>query len=139
MALMSNELMKDNPFHGLMVGGFECSTHRIRGGRRLDMLAATEHDRHAEKDYRRLLEMGMQVARDGVRWHLVEQSEGQYDFSSVIPMIRAARETGMQIIWDLFHYGWPDDIDIFSPKFVDRYAAFARAFATLLRNESDQT
>jgi beta-glucosidase/6-phospho-beta-glucosidase/beta-galactosidase len=33
----------------------------------------------------------------------------------------------MQVIWDLWHYGWPDHIDIFSAAFVDRFAAFAAA------------
>jgi hypothetical protein len=52
-------------------------------------------------------------------------------------MVRAARKSGTQIIWDLFHYGWPDGLDIFQPQFVDRFAAMAAAFARLLTNESD--
>ena len=40
-------------------------------------------------------------------------------------MLEAARDTRMQVIWDLWHYGWPDDIDIFSAAFVDRFTAFA--------------
>lgn len=43
-------------------------------------------------------------------------------------MMRAAREAGVQVIWDLFHYGWPDDINIFKPAFVERLSAFVRAF-----------
>ena len=69
------------------------------------------------------------TARDGLRWHLIEQSPGQYDFSSATGMLRAGRDTGMQVIWDLWHYGWPDDIDIFSAAFVDRFTAFAREAA----------
>ena len=53
-------------------------------------------------------------------------------------MIRAAEDTGVQIIWDLCHYGWPDGINVFEPEFVKRFCAFARAFASLLCNESDQ-
>ena len=45
----------------------------------------------------------------------------------------------MQVIWDLFHYGWPDDIDIFSPEFVSRFASMVRAFMEVLANETDQT
>lgn len=52
-------------------------------------------------------------------------------------MLTAARETGMQIIWDLCHYGWPDDIDIFKPEFVERFGRFARACAQVLVSESD--
>ena len=39
-------------------------------------------------------------------------------------MMHAARDTGVQVIWDLCHYGWPDDLDIFRPEFVRRFSAF---------------
>lgn len=123
--------------HSFFLGGFECSSHFARPGERVDGIAATGHDRWAAKDYARLRAHGIRVARDGVRWHLVEPVPGRYDFSSVLPMVRAARDTGMQVIWDLCHYGWPDDLDIFSPAFVDRFARYARAFATLLADETD--
>ena len=99
------------------------------------MLAATHHDRFATSDYRLLQEYGMGTARDGVRWPLIERSPGVYNWASFVPMLRAARETGMQVIWDLFHYGWPEGLDIFAPEFVQRFAAFARAFAILVKEE----
>lgn len=120
------------------LGGFECSTHRLHTGRRLDLLAATRHSELFEEDYRRLQEQGIHSARSGVRWHLIEPSPYRYDFSNVLPMVQAANRRGMQIIWDLFHYGWPDGLDIFRPQFVDRFAAMAAAFAQLLSNESDE-
>jgi beta-glucosidase/6-phospho-beta-glucosidase/beta-galactosidase len=45
----------------------------------------------------------------------------------------------MQVIWDLCHYGWPDDLDIFKPEFIDRFARFAKASAQLLRDETFET
>jgi hypothetical protein len=45
----------------------------------------------------------------------------------------------MQVIWDLFHYGWPDDIDIFSPEFVSRFAKMVHAFMQVLTEETNQT
>ena len=123
-----------------VLGGFECSTHRRGGdGKRLDLIAATRHDRFAAEDYARLADIGIRTARDGIRWHRIEVAPGRYDFASVIPMLRAARRAGVQVIWDLFHYGWPDDLDIFAPEFVDRFAAFARAFAAVLADETDGT
>ena len=80
--------------------------------------------------------MGMHTARDSLRWHLIETSPGAFDFSSALPMIRAARESGIQVIWDLMHYGWPDDLDILSPEFIHRFAAFARAAAGILQEET---
>jgi len=117
------------------MGGFECSTHRLANGRRLDMLAASQHDRFAAKDYRLLQQYGMEAARDALRWHLIERRPGVYNWASFLPMLRAAREMGMQVIWDLFHYGWPEGLDLFAPEFVERFAAFARAFAVLVSEE----
>jgi hypothetical protein len=120
------------------MAGFECSCHRRRDGKRLDVIAATQHDRFARLDYDRVRRLGIETVRDGVRWHRVERSPGRYDFSSLLPMVRAARDTGTQVIWDLCHYGWPDGLDIFRPEFVDRFADYARAVARLVAAETDE-
>jgi hypothetical protein len=126
-------------FNSFFAGGFECSTFKLRSGQRLDLVAATRHDEFAQQDYLRLQERGMRVAREGVRWHLVEQTPGKYDFSSVVPIARAARATGTQVIWDLCHFGWPDHFDLFKPDFVTSLAAFGAAFAKWLNQEIDQS
>ena len=116
--------------------GVECSTHRLGDGRRLDMLAAVSHDTYCAEDYAAMRAHGLLTVRDGVRWHLVERQPGAYDWSSLLPMLRAARRTGTQIIWDLQHYGWPDGLDIWRPEFVERYAQFASAAAAVIRAET---
>jgi len=131
--------MKNTIFQSYLMGGFECSTHRSFTGKRLDVIAATRHDALAEADYQRLTSVGMRTARDGIRWHLIETEPFRYDFSSALNQIRAARKTGMQIIWDLFHYGYPDDLDVFNEDFPVRFAAFAEAFVKFLLNEDDRT
>ncbi|WP_448187827.1 beta-glucosidase [Azospirillum sp. sgz301742] len=124
-------------FESIFLGGFECSTHRRDDGRRLDLIAATGHDRAAAQDYRAMLRHGIRTVRDGVRWHLIETAPGRYDWSSFLPMLRAARDLGVQVVWDLCHYGFPDGIDIWRPQFVDRFARFAGALARLVREETD--
>ena len=114
------------------MAGFECSTHIRRSGKRLDLIAATQHDSFALPDYQRLTAEGIRVAREGVRWHLVEAIPGQYDFSSVLPVVDAARSEGAQIIWDLCHFGWPDHLDLFKPQFVFSLARYGAAFARWL-------
>jgi hypothetical protein len=126
-------------FDSYFLGGFECSTHRRHNGQRLDLLALTGHDRAAAEDYRRMVRHGIRTVRDGVRWHLIETSPGCYDWSSFLPMLHASREAGVQVIWDLCHYGWPDGIDIWTPAFVERFSRFARAVAKLVRSETDAT
>src|SRR5438270_5053456 len=124
-------------FESFFMGGFECSTHRLPSGKRLDEVAATAHDRLAREDYLRLDQQGMRTAREGLRWHLIEPVRSHYTFASALPLVRAARQTRTQIIWDLFHYGYPDRVDLFRPDFVDVFAQLARAFARFLANESD--
>lgn len=124
-------------FASFVLGGWEASSHRLRNGRRLDLIDAIGHDAHAAQDYRQLADLGIRACRDGVRWHRIETAPGRYDFASLTPMMRAARDTGTQVIWDLLHYGWPDDLDIWTPAFVDRFAAFARAVARHHREITD--
>jgi beta-glucosidase/6-phospho-beta-glucosidase/beta-galactosidase len=124
--------MKELLFKSFFMGGFECSTHRDTHGRRLDLIESTRHDLFARRDYERMLEIGMNTARDGVRWHLIEAEPFRYDLTSLEKQVTAAAETGIEIIWDYFHYGYPDDIDIFSAEFIDRFSSFAEAVTVFL-------
>jgi beta-glucosidase/6-phospho-beta-glucosidase/beta-galactosidase len=123
-------------FKSFFIGGFECSTHRGRDGRRHDLIAATQHDRFATEDFQRLKRRGIRVAREGLRWHLIESKPERYDFSSVASVLRASQETGVQVLWDLFHYGFPDDTNPFEPDFVYRFAQFSYEFACFLKRET---
>ncbi len=125
-------------FRSFFQGGFEGSTHRRSDLRQLDIIAASGHDRNAELDYRLLTAAGMHTVRDALRWHLIERRPGWYDWSSFMPMLRASQRAGVQVIWDLCHYGLPHDIDIWQPGFVERFAGFARAAARLVREHSDE-
>lgn len=124
-------------FGSMLMGGFECAAQRLRTGRRLDVQAATGHDRRAAEDYRLLHDHGITAARDGLCWHRIERRPGYYDWSGLLPMLRAARDSGTTVIWDLLHYGVPDDIDPFSGAFVDRFASFARHAARVIASETD--
>ena len=118
-------------FRSVFLAGFECSTQRRIDHRRLDLIAGTRHDLLAAEDYRQLVEHGIRSARDGVRWHLIETAPGHYDWAAVLGLIRAAEAAGVEVSWDLCHYGWPDGLDVFSAAFVDRFAAYCGAFARL--------
>jgi hypothetical protein len=125
-------------FASFFQAGFECASHRRRGDRRrVDVIKATGHDRYCRQDYRAVLDHRISTVRDGLRWHRIERLPGWYDWSSALPMIRAARELGVQVIWDVCHYGYPDGLDIWDPAFVDRFAAFAGAAAALIRDEQE--
>ncbi len=130
MAERAPRAMPTGLFKSFIQGGFECSTHRRAHDRtRVDVIATSHHDIHAEADYRALGRHSILTVRDGLRWHLIEPRPGEYDWSSLDRQLAAARTTGVEVIWDLLHYGWPDDIDIWSPAFITRFAAFAEAAA----------
>lgn len=125
-------------FDSFFQAGFECSSHRRRDGVRLDLIRATGHDKHVLQDYRLCKELGFRTLRDGLRWHLIGRSPGHYDWSSWLPMLEAAEETGVQIIWDLFHYGSPDCIDQAATDFPERFTDFALAALEVHQSISDR-
>jgi beta-glucosidase/6-phospho-beta-glucosidase/beta-galactosidase len=73
-----------------------------------------------------------------LRWHLIETAPGVYDWSSWLPMVRAAREAGVTVIWDMYHYGSPDYLDQKAPEFIEAYARFAAEAVRLHREETGQ-
>lgn len=121
------------------MGGFECSTHRRWDGHRLDLIASSRHDQWAFQDYSALRKHGLITLRDGLRWHLIEATAGEYDWSSFLPMLKAAHEAQVEIIWDLSHYGIPDGLNIWRPEFVTRFARFAAETVRVIKNETGVT
>jgi beta-glucosidase/6-phospho-beta-glucosidase/beta-galactosidase len=123
-------------FQSFWIGGFESASHINRSGARIDMVSATQHDELVDDDYRRLGEWGIQTVREGTRWHLIESARG-FDFSSLQQTVDAARRHRIQVIWALCHYGWPDDLDILAPGFVDRFARYCGKVARFIGDNSD--
>lgn len=123
-------------FASFFQAGFECSSHRRRDGVRLDLIRATGHDKHVLQDYRLCRRLGFSTLRDGLRWHLIEKSPGKYDWSSWLPALEAAERTGVQVIWDLFHYGSPDHVDQAADDFPERFTEFAVAALELQQSIS---
>jgi hypothetical protein len=123
-------------FRSFWMAGFESACHINRAGVRLDLIAATEHDAQAADDYRRLAGFGIHTVREAVRWHLVDRG-GVYDFGSLDPLAAAARREGVQVIWTLCHYGWPDDVSVLTSDFVGRFSSYAAATTRFLAERSD--
>jgi beta-glucosidase/6-phospho-beta-glucosidase/beta-galactosidase len=122
-------------FDSFWMGGFEAATH-INGARqRLDIIAATQHDVQVDRDYQLLRSVGIRTVRDAARWTLIER-EGRFDFSSLAPMLVAAERHGMQVIWTLCHYGWPDDVDVFAADFPERFARYSGAVAQFVQSHT---
>jgi beta-glucosidase/6-phospho-beta-glucosidase/beta-galactosidase len=124
-------------FRSFFFAGFECATGYNAKGDWIDQVCATYHDKHADSDYRLLSEVGIFAAREAVRWPLVDQGNGRYDFSSVRPFIEASRKYNIEVVWDLFHYGYPSDIDLFGEEFPKRFADYCYAAAKHICRNSE--
>lgn len=118
-------------FRSFWMGGFEAADHINGLLTRVDMTKATQHDRFATDDFKRLKTLGIRTIRESVSWHQVDRG-GAFDLSSLAPIAEAAHHQGMQVIWTLCHYGWPDEIDLFGPEFVQRFARYCAAVARYL-------
>lgn len=116
--------------------GYEGSDHINKLNQPLSMNEFTRHSEFASQDYSLLKNLGIKTVRESVGWRLVELN-GQYDFSIIDSRARAANDLGIQVIWTLCHYGIPEDINIFSSTFVDRFATYCEHFVKYLRCFSD--
>jgi beta-glucosidase/6-phospho-beta-glucosidase/beta-galactosidase len=115
-------------FPTFFISGFECSTFLWKDKNRRNLVAETQHDRFAAHDYELLRHLGIAVAREGIPWPMVDK-KGVYDFSPIDPMIEAMNQHQILPIWDLCHYGYPDDLDPFTDAFTERFAAYCKAVA----------
>jgi beta-glucosidase/6-phospho-beta-glucosidase/beta-galactosidase len=125
-------LPRDGIFPTFFLSGFECSTFLWgKDKRRRDLSAELRHYQHADEDYAMLSPLGIAVAREGVPWPFVDKGGGEYDFSGIDGFLAAQRRHNILPIWDLCHYGYPDDLDPLGDPdgFVQRFAAYARAVA----------
>ncbi len=67
--------------------------------------------------------LGAQAVREAVRWPTVDRG-GRLDLAEVRRLARAGRAAGVTQLWDLMHYGYPDDVAPFSNLFVERFARY---------------
>ncbi|MDQ3279150.1 MAG: hypothetical protein M3Q06_12550, partial [Bacteroidota bacterium] len=125
------------PFKSFFIGGYECADLINKFGDRIDLLRLTGHDTHVLEDYERLSAMGIKTVREGIRWSVVERSPGVYDFSEVKARMEAAQRTGIQQLWDICHFGFPDGLLPTHPHFADRLTQICVAFARLYRYHSE--
>jgi beta-glucosidase/6-phospho-beta-glucosidase/beta-galactosidase len=128
---------REGIFPTFFLSGFECSTF-VWGEdkRRRDLCEELRHYQHADEDYAMLPPLGIAVAREGIPWPLVDRGSGDYDFACIDPFLAAQRRHQILPIWDLCHYGYPDDADPFGDDFTKRFADYARAAARYVAKEA---
>ncbi|MBF9223816.1 amine oxidase [Hymenobacter ruricola] len=132
MAILTPE---SSPFQSFWWGGYECTDQLNAFGNRVDFLPLTGHLQLIDEDYQAQKPFNIGTVREGIRWAHIEKTPYHYDFSTVKTMLDAGRRHGIQQIWDLCHFGFPDDLTPLHPMFARRFAALCRAFVDFYRAE----
>ncbi len=118
--------MKNFPqFQSFVQAGFECTSALAENKKRLDLLGATKHDVLVSTDYTLLKEIGIETVREGFSWNAIDTGTGQYDFSRYLPILEEGKKQGIQQIWDLNHFDYPEYVDPFSEEFVFAFGRYA--------------
>jgi len=119
-------------FPTFFLTGFECSTFVWKDRQRKDYVTLTAHDRYLEADYERMMDLGIGVVREAIRWPVVDCG-GRYDWRTVDPLLKVMDECHITPIWDLCHYGFPDGCDPLSAECLPRFVDYCRAVAAYVR------
>lgn len=125
---------RQNPFQSFWMAGFECTDKLNAFGNRVDFLQLTGHLQLLEQDYQNLKPFQIQTVREGIRWSQVEKRPYGYDWSTVAYMLERGKALGIQQVWDLCHFGYPDDLTPLHPMFARRFSAMCRAFVEFYRS-----
>ena len=134
--MFSNDFLalNNNPFKSFLMGGFECADQQNAFGNRVDLYKTSGHDQYLEADYDQLNELGIKTVREGIRWSAVETKPYQYDWREVDRMISVSQAKGIQVVWDICHFGFPDDLTPLHPMFSRRFSHLCREFVIRYRS-----
>ena len=96
---------------------------------RQDEVRLIRHDEFLETDYQLLVEAGCVGVRDAAWWYVSHPAPGTFDWTWLDRVVAAAEKYKLKLYLDLWHYGYPDWLDILSPDAPMHLADFARNIA----------
>lgn len=117
-------------FRSFWMTGFDGTDH-VSGPGAAREADATRYRQRIDADYRAARDAGIACVRESVGWRSAAR-DGAFDFETVGVRADCARRAGLQVVWTLCHAGWPDDIDVCTTAFVERFRRYARAVARTL-------
>lgn len=120
-------------FNSFWMGGFEGADHRNGHGQPLDPNHCNGHRARLDEDYAALAALGIHVVRESIGWRLFDEG-GAASMPALHAQARLAAGHGIQVIWSLLHYGWPQRLDPFErpEEFIEAFAAHCAAVARVL-------
>src|SRR5215203_3640781 len=122
----------DPSTHIPFIGGFEST---FMPAHDVDVAELTHHIARREEDLDLMLACGVERLRYPVRWHLVEELPGAYDWTETDQVMEMLRRRGMTPIVDLVHHtsyprwlthGFADSR--FAPAFLRYVKSFVRRY-----------
>lgn len=96
---------------------------------RHDEVALIRHDEFLDSDYQLLTEIGCVGVRDAARWYVTHTGPNQFDWTWLDRVVAAAEKYQLKLYLDLWHYGYPDWLDLMSADAVEHFTDFARQIA----------
>lgn len=123
-----------NPFKSFWMAGYECTDKLNAFGNRVDFLNITGHIELIDEDYKSLHPFNLTTVREGIRWSHIETKPYEYDWTIVKYMIERGKANNIQQVWDICHFGFPDDLTPLHPMFARRFAALCTAFVRFYRS-----
>lgn len=115
------------------MAGYECTAAKAKNHRRLHLLQATRHDTACQTDYHLIKKLGITTVREGFNWSAIEKTPGVYDFGSFEQLLKIGQSEGVQQIWDLNHFDYPDHLNPFDQNFPTAFAKYGVAVVKKLR------
>jgi hypothetical protein len=92
---------------------------------RHDEVKLIRHDKFLETDYQLMVDIGCVGIRDGARWYITHPAPGKFDWTWLDRVVNAAGKFNLTLYLDLWHYGYPDWLDIMRADAPGHFAEFA--------------
>ncbi len=125
--------MNGNLFDSFWMGGYECSDQLNCFGDRVNLLESSGHLHLLDEDYKNLAMFNIKTVREGIRWSRVDKVPFTYDWTDVLYLFEAAKKHNIQQVWDVCHFGFPDDLTPLHPHFSKRLTSVCVAFVELYK------
>lgn len=81
---------------------------------RQDEVKPIRHDEFLETDYQLMVDIGCVGIRDAARWYVSHPKPHVFDWTWLDRVVKAADKYKLTLYLDLWHYGYPDWLDIMS-------------------------
>ncbi len=92
---------------------------------RHDEVALIRHDTFLDTDYQILVDIGCIGVRDAARWYVTHTAPNQYDWTWLDRVVAASDKYNLKLYLDLWHYGYPDWLDLMSEDAIEHFTDFA--------------